>query len=127
MCRSSAHIYIYAAVDAKTPPWAVCTVPRCFFASETLPTVVGGLHVSSIDFDHLALARSSPAGSGSGTAKLAAVGSHIPHEMGYGHWTVSHILANSTRMEFSDGRVATQTISNLDPRKTTTVALYVIP
>ena len=89
--------------------------------------VVGGLHVSWVDLDHIAPVRSLPAGSGSGTAKLAAVGNHIPHEMGYGHWTVSHVLANSTRMEFSDGRVTTQTISNLDLRKTTTVALYVTP
>ena len=27
---------VYAAMDAKTPPWAVGTVPPCFFAGEML-------------------------------------------------------------------------------------------
>ena len=60
-------------------------------------------------------------GNDSGTTKLAAIGSHIPHQMGNGHWTISHILANSTRLEFSNERVADKPISTLDPRKTTTV------
>ena len=66
-------------------------------------------------------------GNVSGTAKVATIGSHIPNEIECGHWTASHIIANSARMEFSGGRVADKPISTLDPRNTTTVALYVTP
>ena len=57
-------------------------------------------------------------------AKLAAIGSHIPHQLGYGHWTASHIVAKSARKEFSDASVTDKPVSTLQQRETT-VALYV--
>ena len=101
-------------------------VLRCTLEARLYPEfVVVGLHVSLAELDNLALVRSSPAGDGAGV--LAAIGSYIPHDVRFRHWTASHILTNSTHMKLGNGHVGDKPISTLGRRKPTPVTLYVTP
>eukprot|EP00904_Undaria_pinnatifida_P012060 jgi/Undpi1/7985/HiC_scaffold_24.g10457.m1 len=60
-------------------------------------------------------------GNASGTAQLAAIGSHF--DLGVGHWTASHYLGGELWVELDD-EVAFERFDTIEERENTTVVLF---